>query len=590
MSLEHSSSQPETRASNPAISRRRFVQTLGAAAGGLLLSDQVFAAGDIRVDFDHGVASGDPMADRVVIWTRATSPQASAFYLLWLVATDPDMNHVVTGGLAHVDPAFDNTVKIDVGGLQPDTTYYYQFIYRQYRSPVGRTRTLTDGPLEHARIAFVSCSNHSKGFFNAYAELAKMDDVTLVLHLGDYIYEYGQDGYVTTANALLGVPQPRLDQLAPPHECVSLQDYRTRYALYRSDPNLQAVHQAKAFVCIWDDHETANNAWVGGAENHQNDEGAWLARRDAGIRAFYEWLPIREPESGERIQGHRSFRFGDLARLMVVETRLQGRDLQLNALSLVGAYAGATADGRFPQDVNAQGAPRGLLGEEQKAWLRQELAEASAQQTWQLLGQQMLFFFQPAPDFLNSSLLTEDQKAQLIQGIDALFGLGTGRLFGQIGAEGGPNPIAADAWTGYPSAKLEMTALLAQVPNPVLVCGDSHNSWAADIKLPTPQGPLPVAVEFGGTSVSSPGYEEELVMLTPDQTAGLFLESSQANPLSDDLIYAETSLRGFSVLDITHQRVRCEWYFLDTVLSPDYTLSLGKTLEVERDARRIKAD
>jgi len=568
------------------ISRRRFVQTLGVAAGGLLLNDGALAAGDIRVNFDHGVASGDPLADRVIIWTRATSPQADRFHVLWLVATDPDMNHVVTGGLALSDPEFDHTIKVDVAGLRPDTTYYYQFIYRDQGSPVGRTRTLTDGHLEHARIAFVSCSNFPKGYFNAYAELANRDDVTLVLHLGDYIYEYGPEGYVTIGNQL-GVPQPRLDQLVPPHECVTLADYRTRYALYRSDPDLQAVHRAKAFICIWDDHETANNAWRDGAENHQDGEGEWLDRRDAGIRAFYEWLPIREPQDGERIRGYRSFRFGDLARLMVLETRLLGRDRELGPADLLGVYAGATADGRFPLDVDAEGNPRELLGSEQKAWLQQELAEASADQTWQLLGQQMLFFYQPAPDFLNTGLITDEQRMQLTQGLDGLFGPGAGQLFGQIGAQGGPNPAMADAWTGYPSAKLEHTLMLAQASNPVLLAGDSHNAWAADIKLPTPHGVLSVAVEFGGTSVTAPGFEETLVMLAPEQVSALLVESSQANPLTDDLVYTETSGRGFTVIDITHERIRGEWYFVDTVFSRDYHVILGNTLEVRNGTRRL---
>lgn len=570
------------------ISRRRFVKILGAAGvSGLLLSKHVAAQAGIQVDFHHGVASGDPLADRVVIWTRATSPQVSAFQVLWLVATDPGMTQVVTGGLAASDPGFDHTIKVDVGGLRPDTTYYYQFVYRHHRSPVGQTRTLAVGHLEHARFAIVSCSNHPKGYFHAYQELARMEDVNFILHLGDYIYEYGPDGYVTMANALLNFPQPRLAELSPPHECLTLADYRARYALYRSDPDLQAVHQNKPFICIWDDHETANNAWMFGAENHQPEEGDWLTRREAGIRAFYEWLPIREPASGDRIQAWRSFALGDLARLMVLETRRAARDQQLGAAELVEVYASATSDGQFPLDVTAEGRPRELLGEAQKAWFAGELASAAAEQTWQLIGQQILFFYQPAPDYLASGLISDEQRNQLIQGLDSLFGPGAGLQFAQIGAQGGPNPAMADSWTGYPSAKRDLAWLLAQVPNPVILSGDSHNSWAANLKLPTPEGVLPLGVEFGGTSISSPGFEQDLIMLAPEQTAGLILEASQANPASDDLVYADTHRRGFVVIDLTHERLQSEFYFVDTVIQPDYVLTLDRLLTVDRGARQI---
>lgn len=578
---------PPAGAALPNPGRRRFVQILSAGALATWLGDEAFASGDIRVEFHHGVASGDPLADRVVIWTRATSPQASRFLVLWLVATDPQMRQIVASGLAQAEPEFDYTIKVDVTGLRPDTTYYYQFVYRRHRSPVGRTRTLSDGHLEHVRLAFVSCSNYPKGYFNAYAELARMDDVTLVLHLGDYLYEYGQEGYVTLANALLGVPQPRLAALVPPHECVTLADYRARYALYRSDPALQEVHRTKAFICIWDDHETANDAWRDGAENHRPEHGDWRARRDAGIRAYYEWLPIREPADGDRIKAWRSFRLGNLARLMVLETRLSARDEPLDANALARVYAGATADGRFPLDVTAHGTPRELLGTAQTTWLAEELTAAAREQTWQLIGQQVLFFYQPAPDFLHSSLLSAAQKQQLIQGLDQLFGPGAGQAFGQIGARGGPNPAMADAWTGYPSAKRALAELLARVPNPVILSGDSHNAWAVNLKLPTPQGILPLGVEFGGTSVTAPGFEQTLIMLAPEQTAQLIIAASQANPLTDELIYAEMARRGFTVIDITHERMRGEFYFLDTVLTPNYRLTLERVFTVPRGARRI---
>lgn len=266
------------------------------------------------------------------------------------------------------------------------------------------------------------------------------------------------------------------------------------------------------------------------------------------------------------------------------------RSLQLGAADLVGVYATATPDGQFPLDLTPEGAPRELLGDEQKAWFAAEMAGAAVAQTWQLVGQQILFFYQPAPDYLASTLISDQQREQLMQGLDSLFGPGAGLQFGQIGAQGGPNPAMADSWTGYPSARRDMAMLLAQAPNPVVLSGDSHNSWAANLKLPTPQGILPIGVEFGGTSISSPGFEQDLIMLAPEQSAGLILEASQANPQSDDLLYADTSRRGFVVIDVTHERVRGEYYFLDTVLSTDYVLTLDRTMTVDRGARRFRED
>jgi len=587
---EHPSPNPCDTHDAAGISRRRFVQVLGAYACELMLSRNGFAAGgDLDVEFTHGVASGDPLADRVVIWTRAVSSGADDFYVLWLVATDPGMRQVITGGLAKASAGLDHTVKVDVGGLQSNTTYYYQFVYRRHRSPVGKTRTLARGHLERTRFAFVSCANHPKGYFHAYKSLAEMEDVEFILHLGDYIYEYGQDGYRTAANRFLGRGQPRLRQLEPIHECVTLDDYRKRYALYRSDLNLQQLHRKKPFICIWDDHEIANNCWRSGAENHTREEGDWTTRTEAAIRAYYEWLPIRESDSAELTAAYRSFALGDLARLVILETRLDGRDKQLNSEALRTIHEGTTGDGEFPLDVTDEGRLRSMLGPEQKAWLRQEMTLAGEQQTWQLLGQQILFFFQRAPDFENSTLLTEEQKKLLMLGLDLEFGAGTGELYALLGETGGPNPIAADTWTGYPSARRELAELLAQAPNPVLLTGDSHSSWAANLKLHFLGGDsVPIGVEFAGTSISSPGLEEELIVITPQQIADLAVEASHADPAGDELVYVDIERRGFVVLDVTHDRVAAEYYLLNTVLDSTFELTLDAVLMVDRDARRIK--
>lgn len=377
------------------IDRRRFLQgALGAGAllplsglpgcGGLLPGAAQAGRDDGRGNgvFRHGVASGDPLADRVILWTRVTpaaeerhDPVASSaapgpFVAVdWVLARDPALRDIVLRGSAPATAARDHTMKVDVAGLAPATTYYYRFAALGEHSAIGRTRTLPVGPTPRLRLAFASCSNIAFGHFNAYAAIARRPDLAAVLHLGDYLYEYANGTY-GDGTALGRSPEPD-------REIVTLSDYRTRHAQYKRDPDSREMHRQHPLIAVWDDHESANDSWFGGADNHDPDagEGSWADRKAAAMRAWREWMPVREIHADGSSRIFRSFRFGDLADLVMLDTRLVGRD-----------RPAASPD---EHDVMRDPA-RTLLGVEQEAWLHRQLSRSRADGTlWRILGQQV---------------------------------------------------------------------------------------------------------------------------------------------------------------------------------------------------------
>jgi len=589
--------EDRSRAAGPGMTRRQALQlTLAAGISATAITFAVTdpAAAAAAGVFLHGVASGDPQHDRVVIWTRITqkNPEAS-IPVRWLVAEDKNMRRIVRRGKSPARAERDYTVKVDVDGLEVGRAYYYCFEVDGKRSPVGRTRTLPRDDVQKLKFAVFSCSNYELGYFNAYGEAGTHDDLDAIIHLGDYIYEYGPGlgGYTTPAAAAGLVPKPRDALLVPAEEIILLEQYRARHALYRTDGHLQRLHRDNPFINIWDDHEVANDTWTDGAGNHQSaSEGGWQARKRAGIRAFYEWLPIREPDDGDRIDPkthrpddlYRVFDFGDLARLVMIDTRQAGRNEQLDATALVAAYTGVPAQGPFPADV-ANGRTRTLMGREQEGWFEKRIAEST--QTWQLIGNQVLMFYQATPDILGTSTLTAEQKTQFVGLLDQLLGEGTGALFGQLGQAGLPFPLAADAWTGYPSARIEMLKVLAKAKNPIVLTGDSHNAWTANLALPGGTEPTPVGAEFGATSVSSPGYEQELVGAPAALIEGLLVDTSERKSPADKLIYTDASRRGFMLVEVTSKAVTVDHVFVSTALEKTYTTET-KRFRVRAGARK----
>src|SRR5688572_7516059 len=360
------------------ISRRQFIRAAAASAAAwpATLRAQREGGGTGRV-FRHGVASGDPLTDRVMLWTRATplsSGGARPLEVRWQIANDEAVTQIVDSGTAQASSDRDFTVKVDAANLRPGRQYFYAFEAGGERSPVGRTRTLPESGVDRVRLASVSCSNYPAGYFNVYRCLANRADLDAVLHLGDYIYEFANGRYGD------GSASGRLP--LPAGEASTLEDYRDRYATYRSDIDLQEAHRRHPFIAVWDDHESANDAWSGGAGNHESSQGSWASRLAGAYRAYLEWMPIRE-SSDPKIHLYRSFRFGDLADLVMLDTR------GLRDQQAIGTDAKMLAD-----------PARSLLGATQEAWFFDQLRNSQrAGSRWRVIGQQILFTPLSPPGF-----------------------------------------------------------------------------------------------------------------------------------------------------------------------------------------------
>jgi alkaline phosphatase D len=495
-------------AMRPRFSRRDFLAASAVAIGSapILGVERVFARQGSEAVFRHGLASGDPLRDRVVLWTRVTpgAPDTTVD-VEWIVARDARMSRVIARGSARTSAQRDYTVKIDAVALEPGATYYYRFAARGAQSPVGRTRTLPSRPTRRVRLAVVSCANFPFGFFNVYGRVAARPDLDAVLHLGDYIYEYANANYGNRPGEGDGRPLGRVP--FPDKELLTLSDYRTRYAQYREDRDLQAAHRQHPFIVVWDDHETANNSWNSGAENHGADEGDWAVRRDAARRAWREWMPVRESAPGE-VRMYRQFAFGDLADLLMLDARIEGRDDP--------ARAGDVAAIERPS--------RQLLGSAQEEWLAGSLRDSTAAgRPWQVLGQQVVF----APQ-----------------------------------AAAGRGAVNADSWDGYRAARSRVfdMAAAASVKHLVVLTGDVHSAWAYEL-APNPfdgarydpvTGRGSVGTEIVTPAITSPNA------LTLDRVPAI----QAARP---HLKYVTGRYRGYVVLDLTRERLQADWYSVPTI-------------------------
>lgn len=403
--------------------------------------------------FRHGVASGDPLQDRVIIWTRIASPFSdSTVTVEWEIARDEAFRIPIQNGIVTTSSERDFTVKIDVDDLRPSSQYYYRFKSFGAESPTGRTRTAASGESDSLRFAVVSCSNYEWGYFNAYRHIANQPDLMAVIHLGDYIYEYGTGVYGDTTIGRLHEPR---------HEIISLSDYRERYAQYRTDKDLQAVHQAHPFITIWDDHEIANNAYSEGAQNHQEDEGAYNERKQIARKVYYEWMPVRE---GEEL--YRNFDFGRMASLIMLDERLAGRSMP----------AINTDDSVF------RSSERTMLGEKQFKWLTDQLVRSRSR--WNLIGNQVIF----------SRLYLDPERSE----------------------------INLDAWDGYPAEqeRFERMLRINQFDNLILLTGDTHSSWAFESTLKPEEDTRPLAIELGTTSINSANqneYDPDSVVISKEE-------------------------------------------------------------------------
>jgi alkaline phosphatase D len=532
------------------LNRRQAFALAGAAA----LATPAAARG---VEFSHGVASGDPLADRVILWTRV--PVEGDRALSWQVAEDSEFLKIARQGAATAQAARDGCVKVDVTGLKPGRDYWYRFQCEGTASPVGRTRTLPAGRLESLKLAVATCALYPGGFFTAYRAIADLPQVDAVVHLGDYIYEYGDDGFGGEIGARLGrMPDP-------PHEIVTLDDYRRRHAQAKTDPDLQAAHARAPFILVWDDHEVCNDAWRGGGENHQpGKEGSFEDRKAAALRAYYEWMPIREPSSGELVTGiERSFRFGDLADLIMVETRLGARDLEPD----------------YGRDLMVDGKPdrdaflakwndphRQMLGPRQEAWLGRTLsASVKDGVTWQVLGNQVVMARVKMPDLQATmgQAAWEAMVAKLPEEFRPAVLQATGIAKLKL-------PYNLDSWDGYPAARQRVYDLFkASKARAIVLAGDSHAHWAND--LLNGEGER-VGAEFGTTSITSPGFSDVLGKDTPVNQA--FVEQNQG------VVYTDHEAKGFVLLTLTHEGAKAEMMGVSTIFEPKAEVAVLKTLTV----------
>jgi alkaline phosphatase D len=564
-------------------SRRQFITNSLRSAGLIVVSTGISAnltackAGSTRGRFDHGVASGDPLADRVILWTRITPLESGANldtqtnWVSWQVATDAAFKNIVIFDSAVTDATHDFTIKIDAQGLKPNQKYYYRFITSTHISPTGETRTLPKNHVRQVKFAVVSCSNYPAGLFHVYGEIAQSKDIDAVLHLGDYIYEYPRGGYASNDAAALN------REVLPTNELLSLQDYRTRYAQYRSDSNLQAAHQRFPFITVWDDHEIANDAWRQGAENHNPTEGDYRARLSAALQAYAEWMPIR-PMVNKDLSGlQRSFQYGDLVNLIMLDTRLAGRD---QALELANYF---DTQGTFNQTgfaTDLADPSRKLIGEKQLNWLKHQLG--SSRSSWQVLGQQVLMGTMELPGAIATQQLSIQEFAELAQIAQIAASnpaLLTPEQLQKLQLKGhllrlGKLPYNLDAWDGYPSERAKVLAAAQQHnSNLVVLAGDTHNGWANNLKH---QGKA-VGVEFATPSVSSPGLEEVLGLST--LPAVLQVEGA-VTQLIDNLQYTNLSNRGYMLVTFTHQNVESEWIYIDSVKNPSYAIATDRNYSI----------
>ena len=501
--------------------------TLYSAGSGRPASAAPSSGATHRV-FAHGVASGDPMADRVILWTRVT-PTASAtpgsgvgapVQVSWQIATDSELRSVVSSGTTTTGPDRDFTVKIDATGLSPDTRYWYAFTAtaggRTHRSPVGATRTAPAAGADVSRVRFgvVSCANWEAGYFGAYRHLLGQRDLTAIVHLGDYYYEY-KSGEYTGKGPAVRIHSPR-------NETRTLRDYRMCHAQYKTDPDLAALHLALPWICTWDDHESADNSWRGGAENHSASEGPWATRKAASERAYYEWMPVRPPADPNGRHLYRRLMFGNLLDLSMLDLRTY-RDKEVSMVS---------------RKVDDQA--RSITGKAQMKWLTDGLTSSTA--TWRIVGN---------PVMITPVLLPPLDKAT------------TGAVTKVLGIPEGGIPYNADQWDGYTADRNTVLRTIRdkKIGNVVFITGDIHTSWACDVPIDAAgyRTAGAVATELVVPSVTADNIDE--MIKVPEHTVSNAIPPA-LTALNPHIKWTDLDAHGYGVFTVTRTAVQMDWYFL----------------------------
>ncbi|KAI9179229.1 hypothetical protein H9P43_005892 [Blastocladiella emersonii ATCC 22665] len=483
---------------------------------------------DVDVKFIHGAASGDPLADRVILWTKVT-PSTTKFPVKvnYEVSADRTFaaDSIVKSGSVLTTDDVDWTVKVDVDGLKPQTTYFYRFFAGNAISRVGRTKTLPtpDTPVDMVRVAAISCSSMPHGYFHAHARIAEREDIDLVLELGDYIYEHPESKPIKSGK-LGGERAPQ-----PSYQTFTLSDYRTRHSQYKRDKDTQALHLAHPMASIADDHETIDNASRDGAPKHDpKTQGDWKVRMAASTRAYFEYMPIRNEVDKQQYRMYRTFRFGNMADIIFADSRYDGRDLQA-----VG-------------DINK----RKIMSDKQEAWFHNELVSSKAK--YRVIANQVMFA--PIPHKI-------------------------------LGYE---IEITSDAWVGYPYNRNRLLNLMAtkKLNDSLILTGDLHSSIASNIysdSLPynKESGEGALMTEFVGPSVTSESSVFDNKVLSDMAGPVLKLVNKGAQ-------WTDFYRHGYMVLQLTNEFARTEYWYVQDIKKLDGGREiLGVVLESKRGSNRI---
>jgi alkaline phosphatase D len=561
------------------VTRRDFLAMSAKGVGAVVVSYGLMGCNSndddevISGQFLQGIASGDPAADAVILWTRVTPDTPGDITVSWEVATDSNFTDLVTNGQTVTNDSRDYTVKIDAVGLVAGQQYFYRFKAGENVSEIGQTRTLPQGSVDSVKLAVMSCANFPAGYFNVYEMAAQRDDLDAVVHLGDYLYEYARGEYASENAAALD------REVLPEGELFLLADYRTRYSQYRSDSSLQKLHAKVPFITVWDDHEVANDTWKEGAENHNDGEGDFDQRKEAALQAYFEWLPIRPWSEGNHEEIYRSFNYGNLVDLHMLDTRVLGRDKQLEYGDYIDATTGTFDSDNFLAAVTDTN--RTLLGQTQLLWLQQTLLQSTAK--WQVLGQQVLMGKMLMPAAIATQQMSIPQFAELaaIAQLAARAQAGDTTLTTEELAYLQANqdqltpqviallqlpsiPYNLDAWDGYAYEREVIYATAKSLNhNLVVIAGDTHNAWASEL---TDTNGDTVGVEFATSSVSSPGLEYYLGLSDAEMPA---TEAAIVSLISD-LKYANLKDRGYLLLTFTADEVRSDWQYVDTILDTTF--------------------
>ncbi|MFB7861931.1 alkaline phosphatase D family protein [Streptomyces sp. NPDC056069] len=498
--------------------------------------------------FLHGIASGDPLPDGVLLWTRVTptpdaapgSGRGADTPVGWELAEDRSFARTVASGTVVASASSDHTVKVDVRGLRPATSYWFRFTSGGTVSPTGRTRTApaVDSAAPGVRFGVVSCANWEAGYFSAYRHLAARADLDAILHLGDYIYEYAAGAY----------PEAKytVRQHQPAHEIVALADYRLRHATYKTDADLQALHAAHPIVAIWDDHEFANDAWSGGAENHTpGAEGVWAERVAAAKQAYFEWMPVRTSTEGTV---YRRLRFGRLADLHLL-------DLRSFRSQQAGVGSGKVDD---PE--------RSITGRAQLDWLKSGLASSDA--TWQLVGTSVMI----------SPVAFGALPADLLGPLAELLGLPQGGL-----------AVNVDQWDGYTDDRKELLKHLTDrgIRNTVFLTGDIHMAWANDVPVKAATYPLSAsaATEFVVTSVTSDNLDD-MLHVAPGTLS--VVAAGAVKAANRHVKWVDMDHHGYGVLDVTAERSQMDYYTLSDRADRDASASWARSYRTLNGTQRVE--